>query len=307
MARKRLLILVGLILVVVLAVVMVARARPSAADMLRSAVLSELQNRVETRADAGDEWAPAADAQEVYSGAQVQTYAESGARLDFDDQRIIRLAELTLFTLAEPDVIVQGAIPRLILESGRLFVVLTGELDREVTVETSVGVAAVRGSIMAVTYNRGQGALNVGCLTGHCAIRNAQGETELTAGEEAEIAAPDQLPSPPQPLSAENIAALETIPEAIPLLPTATPSPPPTATPSATPPTGAHVTLPPVPCSTGRECVELCGVEPGTPEPEACAQAEEALVAQGVNMDAFVACLIADGDLQACADQSVER
>ena len=277
---------------------------------IRTAALSDIENQVEKKLESETTWATAENGQIVSSGGQVQTHAASAAKLEFDDTTIVRLSERTLFTMSDPEIIAEGVSPRMLLETGRVFVVLESELSEELEVVTPVGVAAVRGSIMAVTYDGVLQSLSVGCLTGHCVVRNDQGETELTDGEEAEITMAGQPPSAPRPLSPANLESFLEVPEAIPLLPTITPSPIPTA-PAATvtPAEEFHVFIPPLSCSSAQECIEYCGVDDGTlstPPPQECMDFEQQLVAEGVNMDAFIACVTTGGDLQACADENVE-
>ena len=300
--------------VVIVAIVLIGAAITIAPKyrrgQIRTAALSDIENQVETKLQSDTTWGAAENGQIVSSGGQVQTHAASKAKLEFDDQTIVRLSERTLFTLSEPEVIADGVFPRLVLEAGRIFVVLEGENTEEFEVITPVGIAAVRGSIMVVTYDDVQQSLSVGCLTGHCAIRNDQGETKLTDGEQAEITMADQSPSAPMQISAENLELFLEVPEAIPLLPTPTPSPMPTEPPTTVPPTEEfHVVLLPLPCTSAQECTEYCGVDdgrPSTPPPQVCMEFEQKLVEQGVNMDGFIACVMGGTELQACADGNIE-
>ncbi len=277
---------------------------------IRTAALSEIENQVETRLQSESSWGAAENGHIVSSGGQVQTHAASKAKLEFDDETIVRLSERTLFTLSDPEVIVEGALPRLVLETGRVFVVLEGEHSEEFEIETPVGVAAVRGSIMWATFDPVRQSLSVGCLTGHCAIRNDQGETELTDGEQAKITMADQPPSVPTKISSENLELFLEVPEAILLLPTPTSTPVPTGLPANDNPTAEfHVVLPPLPCTSAQECTGYCGVDdgrPSTPPPPECMEFEQQLEEQGVNMDGFVVCVLGGRPMQACADENVE-
>lgn len=270
----------------------------------RTAVLQEVTNRVENRPAEATDWQPAMAGVTIAPGGQVQTYDASSARLDIDDGTVIRMAPLSLFTLNALEGGPDAPTDRLTLALGKVFVVLAEGFGGDFKVETPVGAAAVRGSVMSVDYDPIAGSLNVACLTGHCSISDLAGTvTFLTEAQEAEIPAPGAPPSPPQPLSTTNLQDFGQLPEAVPVfatlaptlgsvptalpeatsvLPTPVPSGQPTLavtpvspvdllTATPTPVAGGtassvHVALPPIGCS-GIDCETYCGSPPSASGP----------------------------------------
>lgn len=198
-----------------------ASPTPTAA---RSATISEFANRVEIRSAEGAGWAVAVEGDTLASGGQVQTYESSSARLDVDDGTVVRLAPLSLFTFRglEGD----GASPatRLTLAIGKVFVVLGEDYTGTFTVETVVGNAAVRGSVMSVQFDPFARAVTVACLTGHCSISDLAGNVqELTDNEESDIPSPGAPPSLPRPVSPTNLLDFAQLPEAVTVIATLEP------------------------------------------------------------------------------------
>ncbi len=146
----------------------------------------------------------------------VATGETAQARLDILPEgtivRIGPLSRLQLEALAptEPD-------SRLRLWFGKIWIMLNGG---RLEVETEIGVAAVRGSMLGVSFDPQNKMLHVTCLEGHCSLRNDAGETRLTAGQAASISAPGQPPSPPEPIPPEALQEWQAqMPEAAPFIP----------------------------------------------------------------------------------------
>jgi hypothetical protein len=113
---------------------------------------------------------------------QVKTLANSSVRLDLSEGSIIRLAADTLFSLEGQEPQGNSFLTRIKMESGKLWVILNGGA---LEVETSVGVASVRGSYMSVEYIPETGEVLVTCLEGVCTLSNGGGSVTLYAGQTA--------------------------------------------------------------------------------------------------------------------------
>ncbi len=155
----------------------------------------------------------------------VETGPDSRARLDIlPEGTIIRVGAETRLQLTA--LAPQEPASRFALWFGRMWVILNGG---QLEVETGSGLASVRGSMLGLRFNPESGELRVTCLEGHCALGNEQGQVELVAGQAATIPAAGEPPSPPEDiLPEEQQEWLEQAPEAAPLLPHLSPSPPPT-------------------------------------------------------------------------------
>ncbi len=151
----------------------------------RSAAFTELENTVEARPSASDEYAPASVGLTLFAGGAARTGDDGRARLDLSpDGTIIRLAPNTIFTLSELKEENSGPFTILKLLIGQIYIILSGG---ELQVETPSGVAAVRGSMIGVSYDPKTGAMTATCLEGHCSLRNSEGIVELVAGQAADI------------------------------------------------------------------------------------------------------------------------
>jgi hypothetical protein len=199
-------------------------------------VLSELRNQVEARGRAAD-WATASEGQTVAANGGVRTGSDSRARVDISDGSIIRLAASTTFTLTELSPSPNDSITRFLLDAGKVWLEVTQTLGGGIfAIETPVGVATVRGSLMSVEYFPADGHMIITCLEGACRLTASSGAfVDLEAGEQAEIAAFGQDPSPAQTIDAAQVSAWATeFPEAAAAVATTTPGAPPTPTPTQT-------------------------------------------------------------------------
>ncbi|MCP4543623.1 MAG: hypothetical protein GY832_41450 [Chloroflexi bacterium] len=195
--KKRLWIIGGLVLMVA---VVVAILLLFTGGQENTATIVEVVNKVDAHPRPRDDWEPVVVDMEIYGGGQVRTGTESFARLELLEG-IVRLSADSIFTVKE-SVTRQGTLlTTLFLQEGRLWVHLTSDQPHEFTVETSSAVAAVRDTDFSVRVADGETLISV-----------AEGEVELTAQEQSVTVAveeqatvePDQPPSPPEPMNAEE-------------------------------------------------------------------------------------------------------
>jgi|GEM_PF-2604195 len=174
----------------------------------RSAELSELQLDVQAQVTANEDWQFAAEGSQIETSGAVKTGSESRARVDISDGTLIRLGADTLFTLLELSPEMNDPITRFKLEAGKVWIEVTRALGGGTfEIETPSGVSAVRGSLMSVEYDPVTGELTITCLEGQCRVTDPQGNSvDLTDGEQSEIAAPGQPPSPAHPIDAVALA-----------------------------------------------------------------------------------------------------
>lgn len=173
----------------------------AATAVVRSAQLSELKNEVQAMRQAGEPFTVAREGDVVVLGGRVSTGAESKVRLDLTEGTIVRLGAETEFTVETLTQDAADPFTRIQLLTGQLWVILNGG---SLEVETSVGVAAVRGSYLGVNYDPQTRYLTVTCLEGQCGLSNNQGEVELTDGQSSEIVG-DEPPAPVEELTYEEI------------------------------------------------------------------------------------------------------
>ncbi len=162
------------------------------------AAISEIEGTAEQRNDAQTNWATAAVGQTLIVGNQVRTGPESVTAIQFAQGALTRLGPESIFTVSELGGDSQNPLIKLQLAAGQLFVLITGSLGNgSVEVETPVGVAAVRGSLMSVEVTD-DGRIVVTCLetTGNCHLENESGSVEIQSGQQAEIVSAGEPPTP---------------------------------------------------------------------------------------------------------------
>lgn len=151
----------------------------------RSAAFTSVENAVESRPAETDAYAPASVGVTFPIGGQARTGEDGRARLDLSpDGTIIRIVPNTIFTLPALEEKDDAPFTKIKLFIGQIFIILSGG---ELEVETPSGVAAVRGSMMGVSYDPADGTMTATCLEGHCNLRNESGSLDLTAGQAADI------------------------------------------------------------------------------------------------------------------------
>jgi len=168
----------------------------SPAAATRTARISELRNMVNSKKTNAADWLTASEGEQILAGGGVRTGEESRVRIDTSDASLIRIGANTEFQLLEFSPQPTDPVTRLQLEAGKLWVQVTQALGGgSFEVETPAGVAAVRGSLMSVAFDRAAGRMAVTCLEGECELRDrAQNAVRLRAGEASEIAGPGQGP-----------------------------------------------------------------------------------------------------------------
>lgn len=205
----------------------------------------EVISDVQAHARSEDEWAKAMVDMLVYGGGQVRTGAGSSAQLELREGTV-RLSAHTLFTMEE--ITAQDGIwlTELFLDRGRLWINLDTDQPHEFTVDTGIGLAAVRDTLFSV-----------GVVGDTALVSVADGEVELTAqGQVVTVRAGEQStakrgrpPSPPVPMDEAERALWATEggrPDMAPPTPTPMPTPTPTATTTPTPtPIPTATPLPP--------------------------------------------------------------
>ena len=151
----------------------------------RTAAISLIENLVESRHSDAVDFSPASDGQFLPVGGQARTGEEGRARLDLaPDGTIIRLAPNTFFTLTKLEDEADNPFTLLELFFGKIYIILSGG---ELQVQTPSGVAAVRGSMLGVSYDPETKTMTATCLEGHCSLRNDKGVVDLVAGQAADI------------------------------------------------------------------------------------------------------------------------
>lgn len=151
----------------------------------RSASFTSIEKAVEARNSEEEAYAPAALGQTFPAGGQARTDETGRARLDLSpDGTIIRIVPNTIFTL--PELGEKDGEPFTLLDLiiGQIYILLNGG---ELQVRTPSGVAAVRGSMLGVSYDPQTGRMTATCLEGHCSLRNESGTLDLVAGQAADI------------------------------------------------------------------------------------------------------------------------
>ncbi|MBI4631586.1 MAG: FecR domain-containing protein [Chloroflexi bacterium] len=150
-----------------------------AASLTRSAKIVEINGSVKLRLSANANWSEAVAGQDLTAGTQIQTFAESTARIDVSPGTIVRIGASTLFTVGELAGDNTQPVTRLDLLSGKLWVILNAALNGgSFDVQTPVGVAAVRGSYLGVDYDDIIQNMISSCLEGNCNARNNFGITD---------------------------------------------------------------------------------------------------------------------------------
>lgn len=168
----------------------------------REAQLSEAINSVEARESSETAWEAALPPKELFAGNQVQTGEDGQARIDFTEGTIVRLAPNTHLTIQGINQDPDNPVTRLYFDLGKIFVVLGNLLGQEgyLDVETPVGVASVRGSLMSLEW-LGDSLLAT-CFSGDCSAGKLD-RVAFTDGEQVRLMGgglSDPAPAPPEEL-----------------------------------------------------------------------------------------------------------
>jgi hypothetical protein len=153
---------------------------PKAASPALSAALSELEGTVALKQPGSEEFIEATADSALEENGQVQTGEDGRVRLDLSTGTIVRMAPSSLFTLVSNEETEDGLATKLQLETGKIFIILSGGT---MDVETPSGVASVRGSYMSVWVDPETFNVYVTCLEGSCHAGNEAGEVDFSDGE----------------------------------------------------------------------------------------------------------------------------
>ncbi len=183
------------------------------ATIVRVAIFTSISNDVQARPSDTASFTPAVLGQELLGGAEARSGDDSRARLDLEPEgTIVRFGPNSLLTVDEVDPDQANPFTRLELIFGQIWVILNGG---ELEVETSLGIAAVRGSYMSIAFDPGKKTVFVTCLEGHCSLGNAYGMVELIDGQASGIEGDAEPPSAPRAMSDEEYQEwIEASPEA---------------------------------------------------------------------------------------------
>ncbi len=186
-----------------------------------SAEVTEVVNEVRARAAAAEDFRPVAADDILPLQGELQSGEESRARLDILPARtLVYIGPNTQIQLDELRPQDDSSLyTRLRLWAGNLWIVLNGG---QMDVETSSGLASVRGSYMSLLYDRESGRLDITCLEGRCLVENEYGAIEMRDGQASTIPAPGLPPASPRPMTPnEYLDWLNQVPEATPYAPPA--------------------------------------------------------------------------------------
>lgn len=161
-----------------------ATLQPASAS-IRTATFSEIAGAVEADVTLDSQFQPANLGMAVPVGGRVRTGEDGKARLDLaPDGTIIRVVPNSSFTLTELAGGEGNPSSKIELFFGKIFILLKGG---EMKVETPSGLAAVRGSLLGISYDPATNSITATCLEGHCTLGNAEGILELEGGQAADI------------------------------------------------------------------------------------------------------------------------
>lgn len=170
-----------------------AAASPTLA---RSAIIIEVENKVQSRLSSNAQWKNAEVNQTLPVGGEVQTGEEGNARIDVSPDTIVRVGENSHFMVTALSGSNNKPTTTLSVIVGEIWVMLNSALNGgSFDVETPVGVAAVRGSSVSVDYDLASDSVIVSCLEGNCSLRNQAGAVNLQAEQETHIARRNLAPS----------------------------------------------------------------------------------------------------------------
>ena len=189
-----------------------ATPSPNATPVERQATITSMENDVQAHASADEPYAPAAIGQHLRTGGQAKSGETGKARFDLlPEGTILRIGPNSLFTLEELSDDPQNLFSRFRLFMGKIWVILLGGT---LEVDTQVGIAAVRGSHMGISYDAAQMTMLVTCLEGFCSLKNDYGLVEMTGGQASLIPGEGKPPLEPRPMTDEEIIEwLENNPE----------------------------------------------------------------------------------------------
>ncbi len=232
---KRKIVILSIIAIVVIGLVIVIFSPSSAKSLNISAALSELTGIVQVRDTAQSPYVQVNDGFQLKQNMLLQTKEQSRVRLTLSTGSIIRLGQLTIFSLeSQTPATPQGGLLSIGLQAGKIWIVLKGG---SLNVTSPAGLASVRGSYMSVWAEPNR--ITITCLEGKCAFKNTAGSVNMTSGQKV------IWPNATNTLTVEKMDQadvqdwLDNVPEAAQiiaqisgLLASSTPTPTPTLTPT---------------------------------------------------------------------------
>lgn len=184
-------LIVVLVLLAILTVVCALGGEEQSVFEPLTAKLTELSGKVQVLKASEGEFSRASLETEIEVNDQVLTGEDGRVRMDLSDGTIVRLSPLSTFTLKQIENTAQGALTRLELTIGRVWIILKGGV---LEVETPNGLASVRGSYLHVWVEPNSGITQITCLEGVCTLGNDLGTINLLAGQTAAIENAGQMP-----------------------------------------------------------------------------------------------------------------
>lgn len=200
--KKTLFVALGIVLLITAC----SPATPTAAPSALTALLSDLQGKVDMRQTIEQTFIPAVADTTLDKNGQLQTGDNGKARLDLSTGTIVRVSPSSLFTLISNQETNNGLVTTLKLELGRIFIILKGG---SMEVNTPSGVASVRGSYMMVEIDPVTLDVLITCLEGNCTASNQAGTVNFTGGQKTTLFAYDPATgqfTPPgvEPMNADD-------------------------------------------------------------------------------------------------------
>lgn len=151
----------------------------------RTLVILSVEGTVQVRSGEGGELVPAVAGQELVVGDELITGADGEAVLMMDDGTVLVITEEASFVVESLEGTPENPVTRFFLNLGQVFTFRLDTLpaDASYEIETPNGVAAIRGSMLSVSYDPVTGQVVATCQTGHCSLAAGGVVVELTAGE----------------------------------------------------------------------------------------------------------------------------
>jgi hypothetical protein len=169
-------VVLGLVLCVLIYVVL----PPGVKTFNISAAISEAVGVVQVRDSAQAPFNPVNNGFRLQEQMLLQTREDSRARLDLSTGSIIRIGQLTVFSLQSQNPVSGGGLSEIQVAAGRVWVILNGgSLD----VNTPAGLASVRGSYMSVWVEPNTNRITICCLEGKCGFKNNVADVDMTSGQ----------------------------------------------------------------------------------------------------------------------------
>jgi hypothetical protein len=151
----------------------------------RLLTILSVEGIVQVRATPDAEPVAAHPDQTLAVGAEVITGADGEAVIEMDDGTVIVISSESSFVVQALEGTPESPISQFFLGLGEIFAFHEGELsdDASFEIETPNGVAAIRGSMIQLTFNPVTGRVEATCMEGHCSLTAAGVTVDLTGGQ----------------------------------------------------------------------------------------------------------------------------